>query len=99
MRPQHILFSSLFAAGLALPLASPSYANIVISVNKSTQRMLVSVDGVTQPAPAPRFSRTPATLRRSAPPPGRDSREALADWGFASETIAALESSGAMAQT
>jgi hypothetical protein len=48
MRPQHILFSSLFAAGLALPLASPSYANIVISVNKSTQRMLVAVDGVTR---------------------------------------------------
>ena len=48
MRPQHILAASLLAAGLALPLASPSYANIVISINKSTQRMLVSVDGATR---------------------------------------------------
>ena len=48
MRPQKILYASLFATGLALPLASPSYANIVISVNKSTQRMLVSVDGATR---------------------------------------------------
>jgi hypothetical protein len=48
MRPQHIFYASLFAAGLALPLASPSYANIIVSINKSTQRMLVSVDGVTR---------------------------------------------------
>jgi hypothetical protein len=48
MRPQNILYASLFAAGLALPLASPSYANIIISVNKSTQRMLVAVDGQTR---------------------------------------------------
>jgi hypothetical protein len=48
MRSQHILTASLLAAGLALPLASPSYANILISVNKSTQRMLVAVDGVTK---------------------------------------------------
>jgi hypothetical protein len=48
MRPQHILYASLLAAGFALPLASPSYANIVISVNKSTQRMLVAVDGTTR---------------------------------------------------
>jgi alpha-methylacyl-CoA racemase len=59
----------------------------------------VRFDGVTHPAPAPRFGQTPATLRRSAPPPGRDTRQALADWGIAPETIAALESSGAMAQT
>jgi hypothetical protein len=48
MRPQHILYASLFAAGLALPLSSAAYANIVISVNKSTQRMLVAVDGQTR---------------------------------------------------
>lgn len=48
MRPQKILYASLFATGLAVPLASPSYANIVISINKSTQRMLVAVDGATR---------------------------------------------------
>lgn len=48
MRPQHILYASLFAAGLALPLSSAAHANIVISINKSTQRMLVAVDGQTR---------------------------------------------------
>jgi hypothetical protein len=48
MRPQKILYASLFAAGASLALASPSYANIIISVNKNTQRMLVSVDGQTR---------------------------------------------------
>jgi hypothetical protein len=45
MRARNILWASLMAAGLALPFASPSYANIVISIDKSTQHMLVSVDG------------------------------------------------------
>jgi alpha-methylacyl-CoA racemase len=43
----------------------------------------IAFDGVTHPAPAPRFGLTPGVLRRPAPPPGRDSRQALADWGFA----------------
>jgi alpha-methylacyl-CoA racemase len=59
----------------------------------------VSFDGVTHPAPAPRFSLTPPSLSRPAPAPGHDSREALADWGFAPETIDALEAAGAMAQS
>ena len=48
MRPQNILYAALFAGGLALPLSSAASANIVISVNKSTQRMLVAVDGQTR---------------------------------------------------
>jgi alpha-methylacyl-CoA racemase len=59
----------------------------------------VAFDGVTHPAPAPRFGRTPATLRRPAPSPGRDSREALVGWGVPAKTIAALETAGALAQT
>jgi L,D-transpeptidase catalytic domain len=48
MRPQIMLSASLLAAGLALPLSSVSYANVVISIDKSTQRMLVAVDGATR---------------------------------------------------
>jgi len=55
-------------------------------------------DGLRHPSPAPRFSRTPSELRRSTPSPGRDSRQALADWGIPPEKIAALEAAGAMAQ-
>jgi hypothetical protein len=45
MRPQTILTASLVAAGLALPLSVPALANIVITVDKSTQHMTVAVDG------------------------------------------------------
>ncbi|MGH6670359.1 MAG: L,D-transpeptidase [Xanthobacteraceae bacterium] len=48
MRSKKALTASLFAAGLALPFASAAHANIVISINKGTQRMLVSVDGQTR---------------------------------------------------
>jgi alpha-methylacyl-CoA racemase len=59
----------------------------------------VAFDGVTHPSPAPRFGRTPATLRHPAPSPGSDSRVALAGWGVPPKTIAALEGAGTMVQT
>jgi alpha-methylacyl-CoA racemase len=43
---------------------------------------LVAQDGLVQPAPAPRFSVTPASLRTPPPGTGADTRAALADWGF-----------------
>lgn len=56
----------------------------------------VDRDEVTQPAPAPRFSRTPATL--GAPPalPGEHTREALAAWGI--DGVDALIEAGAAVQ-
>ncbi|MFE2106722.1 CaiB/BaiF CoA transferase family protein [Kitasatospora sp. NPDC059463] len=41
----------------------------------------VEADGVTQPAPAPRFSATPGALRRPPARPGADAAEVAADWG------------------
>lgn len=57
----------------------------------------VSVDGVTQPAAAPRFSRTPAGQPGSVAEPGMDSEAVLRDWGIGADTIAALRQSGALA--
>jgi alpha-methylacyl-CoA racemase len=56
----------------------------------------VTVDGAVQPAPAPRFSRTPAGIE-SPPPRESDGVGALAAWGFAAEEIDALRAAGAMA--
>lgn len=42
-----------------------------------------SVDGVVQPAPAPRFSRTPAGIQRGPVAAGEGGESALADWGVA----------------
>src|SRR5947208_1696804 len=63
-----------------------------------TREVYASFDGLRHPSPAPRFSRTPSTLRRPTPAPGRDSRQALADWGVPSDQVAALEAAGAMVQ-
>ena len=64
MRPQHILCASFLAAGLAVPLASAASANIVITVDKNTQRMLVAVDGAT------RYEWPVSTGRRGFDTPG-----------------------------
>jgi alpha-methylacyl-CoA racemase len=43
---------------------------------------LVTRDGVVQPAPAPRFSRTPGRISRAAPAAGAHSREVFESWGI-----------------
>jgi len=52
----------------------------------------VEIDGVVQPAPAPRFSRTAAQVSHAARKPGQDSAAVLADCGFSAEEIARLQS-------
>ena len=54
-------------------------------------------DGVVQPAPAPRFERTPGAIPGPAPAPGEHTRTALADWGFSEQELDALGAAGAIA--
>jgi alpha-methylacyl-CoA racemase len=57
----------------------------------------VERDGTTEPAPAPRFSRTSPTLTTPPPArPGQDTREALTAWGI--EDVERLIRSGAAVQ-
>ncbi|GIU87200.1 MAG: alpha-methylacyl-CoA racemase [Acidimicrobiia bacterium] len=58
---------------------------------------IVERDGVPQPAPAPRFSRTPGEITRPAPWPGQHTDEALADWGVDAGEITKLREAGAIA--
>ncbi len=53
-------------------------------------------DGIVQPAPAPRFSRTQAEAGPPPPVAGAHSKTVLADWGFAPDEVAALIESGAV---
>jgi len=61
------------------------------------RQTFVEYAGVMQPAPAPRFSRTPGAI--SAPPanPGSHTDAALAEWGVATEEVRRLRESGAIA--
>jgi alpha-methylacyl-CoA racemase len=56
----------------------------------------VERDGVVQPAPAPRFSRTEPEIQRPPAFAGQHTDEALADWGFGAERIAELRETGAV---
>ena len=56
----------------------------------------VEVDGVTQPAPAPRFSRTPAALPQGAHPAGGDTLAVLREAGYSEERLAQLTQAGAL---
>jgi alpha-methylacyl-CoA racemase len=47
----------------------------------AARQIFVEQDGVRQPAPAPRFSRTPTELGEAPARPGQHTREALTDWG------------------
>jgi alpha-methylacyl-CoA racemase len=54
----------------------------------------VERDGVLQPGPAPRFSRTAPELGSAPVPRGADSEAVLADWGFTPAEIAELRRTG-----
>jgi alpha-methylacyl-CoA racemase len=57
----------------------------------------IEVDGIVQPAPAPRFSRTPAGVRHGAREIGADTDEVLTAMGFASQEITRLREAGSIA--
>ena len=62
------------------------------------RQTFTAFDGLVYPSPAPRFERTPASLRRPPPAAGEHSRDALAGWGLPATRIEALLASGAMQQ-
>jgi alpha-methylacyl-CoA racemase len=57
----------------------------------------VDVGGTPQPAPAPRFSRTPGAVHRDPPRPGEHTDEVLGELGLDAEAVAALRADGAVA--
>jgi alpha-methylacyl-CoA racemase len=58
----------------------------------------VSIDEVPQPAPAPRFERTPGGISMGSAHAGEHTLEALAEWGFDADYLNELEASGAVRQ-
>ena len=58
------------------------------------RQTFVEVEGVPQPAPAPRFSRTPSRIQRPPAKPGEHTRDALKDWGFSESELDRLQEAG-----
>jgi len=70
------------------PVLSPEEAPT--HPHNRARRTFVEVDGRVQPAPAPRFGRTPVGTPGPVPKPGQDTDEVLESFGFQTEEIAAL---------
>ncbi|NKQ51912.1 CoA transferase [Amycolatopsis sp. K13G38] len=62
------------------------------------RRAFTEIDGLTQPAPAPKFSRTPAQVDAGPPLPGEHTVEALRAWGVDDDRLAAWQHAGAIRQ-
>ena len=58
--------------------------------HNSERELLVTLDGVLQPAPAPRLSRTPGKATRAAGPRGSNTREILSILGYSAQEAKAL---------
>ena len=79
-----------FAPVLSIPEAAEHPHN----VERGT---FVSPQGILQPAPAPRFSRTPAGIQRPPAHAGQHTDEALTEWGLDADRVAKLREAGAIA--
>jgi alpha-methylacyl-CoA racemase len=62
--------------------------------HNAARATFVDVDGVVQPAPAPRFDRTPSAAPSSPHAPGADTDAVLAELGLTAADIAALKANG-----
>lgn len=56
----------------------------------------IEIDGVTQPAPAPRFSRTPSRVQHGAHAAGQDTDAVLKAMGFAEQELVSLRTAGSI---
>jgi alpha-methylacyl-CoA racemase len=86
----------IFEGGDACVAPVMSMAEAPAHPHLAARRTFLELDGVAQPAPAPRFSRTPGAVQGPPRRPGADTAEALADWGFAPQEIERLAAAGAI---
>lgn len=64
--------------------------------HNKARKTYLDFQGVTQPAPAPRFSRTQGTIQSPAALVGEHTDEVLTAWGFSEGKIAELKKNGAI---
>jgi len=67
--------------------------------HNQARRTFVTIDGVLQAGPAPRFSRTVPEIRHGAHRPGQDTRAILSEWGFSKNEVEALQGKGIIASS
>ncbi|HUF99295.1 MAG TPA: CaiB/BaiF CoA-transferase family protein [Ilumatobacter sp.] len=71
-------------------------AEAALHPHNIARQMIVEVDGIKQPAPAPRFSRTAPDMPGSAQYAGQGTVEVLTEWGLRLERVHELIRAGAV---
>ena len=66
--------------------------------HQRARRGFIDLGGVSQPAPAPRFGRTPAAPPAPPEAPGESADLAMREWGFDDSQIEVLRRNGALLQ-
>jgi len=64
--------------------------------HNEARRTFVDIDGIVQPSPAPRFSRTQPEIQGPPPLAGEHTREVLTDWGIPEDDLQSLIDAGAV---
>jgi len=65
--------------------------------HNAARQTFIEIDGHVQPAPAPRFSRTPSAMPQAGVAAGVDANAALKGWGLAAAEVDALVARGVVA--
>jgi len=68
-----------------------NYEEAIKHPHNVSRNTYIELDGIQQPAPAPRFSRTECEVSYSGSKEGADTKTVLKDWGLSDETIGELE--------
>jgi alpha-methylacyl-CoA racemase len=89
-------WTKIFAGSDANTAPVLSMREAIAHAHNVARQTFVAVDGVIQPGPAPRFSRTPGKIQSPPARPGEHTEQALADWGFPAGEIAALKAKGVL---
>ncbi|ABP54573.1 CaiB/BaiF CoA transferase family protein [Salinispora tropica] len=90
-------WATLFTGSDACVAPVLDWTEAPVHPHLAARETFVEHHGVTQPAPAPRFSGTPTALHRPPPHPGEHTDELLAEAGFGADRIADLHAAGAVA--
>lgn len=73
-----------------------SMSDAIRHPHNEARKSFIEIDGVLQPAPAPRFSRTKPDIPNPPPSSGEHNVSALKDWGFSMDEIEALKKAEAI---
>ncbi len=86
----HFAGTDACVAPVLSPVEAPAHPQV------AARATFAEPDGLRQPAPAPRFSRTPGALSRPPVLPGQHTDEILRDLGLRPDEVAALRAAGAV---